>query len=60
MRAFAGVLVDVDEKQRPILTTEEHRRLGRRVMAGIGISITGTVVWGFGDLVGEALTWVAL
>lgn len=51
----AGKLVAIDEHRRPILTSEEDRALGRKVLAGIFVSIIGTVIWGFGDLVG---TWL--
>lgn len=41
----------IDEHGKTLITSEDDRRIGRSVFTGILISIIGTVIWGFGDLV---------
>lgn len=47
----AGKLAEKDEHGKTMITSEDDRRIGRSVFTGILISIIGTVIWGFGDLV---------
>ncbi len=46
-------LVAVDENQNEMITDKKQRQVGSEICAGIIISILGTVVWGFGDLIGQ-------
>lgn len=46
-------MAEGDEHGNAILTSEEDREIGGRIFAGIVITILGTIVWGFGDLIGE-------
>jgi hypothetical protein len=36
-----------------MVTNEEDRKLGSKIFSGIVITIIGTVIWGFGDLIGK-------
>jgi len=47
----AGKWAEQDEHGKTMITSEDDRRIGRSVFTGILISISGTVIWGFGDLV---------
>jgi len=41
-----------DENGDSKVTDEESRKTGNKVLVGIVVSIAGTLVWGFGDLLG--------
>jgi len=49
--AFGFASLDEDGNTR--VTNEEDRKLGSKIFSGIVITILGTVVWGFGDLIGK-------
>lgn len=51
----AGRWADVDTEGRVITTTKEEREIGRNVAYGILLTILGTVLWGFGDLIFAAI-----
>ncbi|MEQ5835996.1 hypothetical protein [Marinobacter sp. NFXS9] len=42
-----------DEHGDSKVTDEESRQTGNKVLVGIVVSIAGTLVWGFGDLLGR-------
>lgn len=42
-----------DEHGNSRVTDETSRKTGNKVLIGIAVSICGTLIWGFGDLVGE-------
>lgn len=46
----AGIFADLDEQGNTMTTNEDDRRVGRSVFTGIVISVIGTLIWGFGDL----------
>lgn len=47
--------VDGDDDEKIIVTSSQDREIGKNIIYGIGISIIGTFLWGFGDLV---LDWL--
>jgi len=51
--ASVGFLADMDDEGNTVVTTEEDRKIGRKIFSGIIITIIGTVIWGFGDLIGK-------
>ena len=50
-KAFGFASRDEDGNTRT--TTEESKKTGNKVLVGIAVSIVGTFVWGFGDLIGR-------
>ncbi len=46
-------LVDIDGGYESENSSNKQRKVGSETFTGIIISITGTVVWGFGDLIGQ-------
>lgn len=45
-------IMSQDEQGHPRTTNEKSRKSGNKVLIGILVSIIGTLVWGFGDLLG--------
>lgn len=41
-----------DKDGKLLTTTSEDRKIGNNIITGIFISIIGTLIWGFGDLIG--------
>ena len=46
-----GVYGGEDANGNPITTFTEDKKIGINVFIGIIISIIGTIIWGFGDLI---------
>lgn len=42
-----------DEDGNTMVTNEEDRKLGSKIFSGIVVTIVGTLIWGFGDLIGK-------
>lgn len=51
--ASATICAELDKEGNAIVTNEEDRKIGSKIFTGIVITIIGTVIWGFGDLVGK-------
>src|SRR5690625_2148561 len=47
----AGRYSSIDAEGKTITTTKEEREIGRNVAYGIILTILGTILWGFGDLI---------
>lgn len=43
----------LDDDGNTMVTSEEDRKIGSKIFSGIVITIVGTVIWGFGDLIGK-------
>lgn len=54
-QSTAGRFGSKDSKGKTVITTEEERQIGRNVVYGIFVTILGTVLWGFGDLIFAAI-----
>ncbi len=42
-----------DSDGNTMVTNEEDRKIGGKIFSGIVITMIGTVIWGFGDLIGK-------
>tara|TARA_R110002050_G_scaffold155828_2_gene283798 strand:+ start:1277 stop:1576 length:300 start_codon:yes stop_codon:yes gene_type:complete len=51
--ASAFGFAERDEDGNTMVTNEDDRKIGAKIFTGIIITIFGTVIWGFGDLVGK-------
>src|SRR5690625_1275563 len=51
----AGRLAGIDSEGKTITTSKEEREIGRNVAYGIILTILGTILWGFGDLICAAI-----
>lgn len=52
-RASAFGFASRDEHGNSRITDETSRKAGNKVLIGIAVSICGTLIWGFGDLIGK-------
>jgi hypothetical protein len=51
--ASAFGFAEKDGDGNTMVTSEEGRKIGSKIFSGIVITIIGTVIWGFGDLIGK-------
>lgn len=51
--AAAFSFAEKDSDGNTMVTNDEGRKIGSKIFTGIVITIMGTVIWGFGDLVGQ-------
>jgi hypothetical protein len=51
--ASAFGLAELDGDDNTMVTDEIDRKIGNKIFSGIVITILGTVIWGFGDLIGK-------
>jgi len=51
--ASAFGLAELDGDGNTMVTNEEDRKIGSKIFSGIVITIIGTAIWGFGDLIGK-------
>jgi hypothetical protein len=51
--ASAFALAELDSDENTMVTNEGDRKIGSKIFSGIVITIIGTVIWGFGDLIGK-------
>lgn len=49
----ASRFAELDEEGETVATTDDDRKIGSKIFTGIVITILGTVIWGFGDLIGK-------
>jgi hypothetical protein len=51
--ASAFGFAELDSDGNTMVTNEGDRKIGSKIFSGIVITIIGTVIWGFGDLIGK-------
>lgn len=51
--ASAFGFAELDGDGNVMVTSDSDRKMGRKIFSGVVITIIGTVIWGFGDLVGQ-------
>lgn len=49
--ASAFGFANSDEDGNTMVTKEQDRKIGSKIFSGIVITIVGTIIWGFGDLI---------